>query len=164
MQNKYALSKIRSLDITVLTAGMAGGMVEIFWVTMYSNLSSVSATNVAREISATLLPFTANSYYAPMLGILFHLMLSLLLAISFNAIILKPVVRQFGNRSIILCCFTTLAIVWAVNFFIVLPIINPSFISLMPYVVTLISKLLFGLAMAWVLMKMGSFKRTVLSN
>jgi len=143
---------------------MVAGMMEIFWVTIYSSLSSVSATNVAREISVTLLPFTENTYYAPILGILIHLILSLILAISFNAIILKTAVHQFGDRCIILCSFTTLAIVWVVNFFVVLPLLNPSFISLMPYKVTLISKLLFGLAMGWVFIKKGSYKRTVLSN
>ncbi len=163
MQNKYSRSEINSLDVTVITAGIVGGMMEIFWVSLYSSLSSVSATNVAREISVTLLPFTATSYYAPMLGILFHLILSLILAISFNAIILKSVARQFGNRSVIVCSFTTLAIVWVVNFFVVLPILNPSFISLMPLIVTLISKLLFGLAMGLVFIKSDSNKKSILS-
>lgn len=164
MQNKCPCNEISNLDIGVITAGMVGGMMEILWVSLYSSLSSVSATNVAREISITLLPFTANSHYAPMLGILIHLILSLLLTISFNAIILKPAVRQFGNSSIILFSFTTLAIVWAVNFFIVLPVLNPSFITLMPYNVTLISKLLFGLAMAWVFIKQTSHSRLELSH
>jgi hypothetical protein len=38
--------------------------------------------------------------------------------------------------------------VWAVNFFVVLPQVNPAFVHLPPYGVTLISKLLFGLAAA----------------
>jgi hypothetical protein len=38
--------------------------------------------------------------------------------------------------------------VWAVNFFGVLPIISPAFIHLTPYPVSLMSKVLFGLAAA----------------
>jgi hypothetical protein len=46
--------------------------------------------------------------------------------------------------------FTLLALVgvWAVNFFVVLPIISPAFIHLVPYPVSLLSKVLFGLAAA----------------
>jgi hypothetical protein len=43
-----------------------------------------------------------------------------------------------------------LVAVWAVNFFLALPRINPGFIALLPYSVTLISKLLFGLSAATV--------------
>jgi hypothetical protein len=37
--------------------------------------------------------------------------------------------------------------VWVLNFFLVLPWLNPAFVALLPYGVTLVSKLLFGLAM-----------------
>jgi len=39
-----------------------------------------------------------------------------------------------------------LAGVWAVNFFVVLPIVSPSFVHIVPYAVSLTSKLLFGVA------------------
>jgi hypothetical protein len=42
----------------------------------------------------------------------------------------------------------TLAAVWAMNFFVVLPVVSPMFVNLVPYSVSLISKLLFGLAAA----------------
>jgi len=41
-----------------------------------------------------------------------------------------------------------LAGVWTINFFVVLPIVSPGFIHMVPYTVSLTSKLLFGLAMA----------------
>jgi hypothetical protein len=153
MNNKYFYNGLNSFGFTIILAGMVGGMIEIGWISIYSSLSSVSAINVARQISATILPYTADSYYAPMLGIFIHLVLSLILAIFFSAIILKPAIRRYGNLGIMLSSFMTLSIVWAINFIIVLPLLNPSFLSLMPYMVTLISKLLFGLAMGWVLVK-----------
>lgn len=45
----------------------------------------------------------------------------------------------------------TLATVWAINFFLVLPALNPWFITLMPYLVTSASKMLFALTMAIIL-------------
>jgi hypothetical protein len=44
-----------------------------------------------------------------------------------------------------------LAGVWATNFFVVLPIVSPAFVHIVPYAVSLTSKLLFGAAMAAVL-------------
>jgi hypothetical protein len=44
-----------------------------------------------------------------------------------------------------------LAIVWGFNFFVLLPLISPDFVHLVPYPVSLASKLLFGLAAAEVL-------------
>ena len=41
-----------------------------------------------------------------------------------------------------------LAGVWAVNFFVVLPIVSPAFVHIVPYAVSLTSKLLFGVAAA----------------
>ena len=157
MNDKYFNNNLNSFGFTIILAGMIGGMIEIGWVSVYSSLSSVSAINVAREISVTILPYTAGSYYAPVLGIFIHLLLSLFLAISFAVIVLKPAVSQFGKLGIMLSSIMILGIVWAINFFIVLPILNPSFLLLMPHIVTLISKLLFGLAMGWVLVKSTSY-------
>ena len=151
MNDKYFNYDLNSLGFTIILAGMVGGMIEIGWISLYSSLSSVSAIDVARQISVTILPTTAESYYAPMLGLFIHLVLSLILAIFFSAIILKPAVRRYGNPGIMLSSLVTLGIVWAINFIIILPILNPSFIVLMPYIVTFISKLLFGAAMGWVL-------------
>jgi hypothetical protein len=41
-----------------------------------------------------------------------------------------------------------LAGVWAVNFFVVLPLVSPAFVHIVPYAVSLTSKLLFGVAAA----------------
>ena len=38
--------------------------------------------------------------------------------------------------------------VWSANFLVVLPYLNPGFVQLLPYGVTLLSKLLFGLSAA----------------
>jgi hypothetical protein len=136
---------------------MAGGLTEILWISIYSHISSISALNIARQISVTILPFTADSFYAPMLGVFIHLILSVLLAIAFTATILKPAMLKYGSTGIMLSSFTILAIVWLINFLIVLPIINPSFTALMLVIITLAPKLLFGIAMGGVLVKNFSY-------
>ena len=40
------------------------------------------------------------------------------------------------------------AAIWAFNFFVLLPQINPEFVALVPYAIALPSKLLFGLGLA----------------
>jgi hypothetical protein len=157
MNNKCCNNNPGSFCQKIILAGLVGGITEILWISVYSYFSSANATNIARQISATVLPFTADSYFAPMFGVFIHLVLSLVLAISFTATILKPVGDQYGTIGIMLSSFMTLGIVWAINFLVVLPILNPSFILLMPVIVTLISKLLFGVTMGWMLVKKTAY-------
>ncbi|MBL1142762.1 MAG: hypothetical protein HND53_12100 [Proteobacteria bacterium] len=133
-------------------AGVAGGMSEILWVLLYSSLSSVSAAEIARQVTVSLFPFAMHSSVSTILGLGIHLLLSLVLALLFIAIVLKPVFNRYGKPGIFVSSLITLALVWKINFFIVLPVLNPSFIGLMPLFVTFVSKLLFGAAMGWVLM------------
>lgn len=49
-----------------------------------------------------------------------------------------------------------LSVVWAINFLVVLPIVSPAFAHLVPYAVSLASKLCFGLAAAEVLRRQGA--------
>lgn len=56
---------------------------------------------------------------------------------------------------------TALAGVWALNFLLVLPLLNPRFVTLMPYAATLVFKALFGLAMGAVLARAGVPGRAV---
>jgi len=71
--------------------------------------------------------------------------ISLAFAIHFS---LRKNDRIYAEYSLPILTLTT---VWAVNFFLVLPYLNPRFVDLLPYSVTLVSKLLFGLSAAMVL-------------
>ncbi|QLP97616.1 MAG: hypothetical protein HZY79_09735 [Rhodoblastus sp.] len=53
--------------------------------------------------------------------------------------------------------FATLIAIWAVNFFVVLPVWNPEFVTIVPYGVSLMSKALFGVAAAFTLL--GMYRR-----
>ena len=150
----YTFSKIetgRSLLKLILLAGFCGGMAEIFWVQLYASLTGHSGLEVARQVTASMLPGLSDAAFAPGLGIAIHLVLALLVALVYAALIWLPFIRRRGPAASLAVASAVLATIWAVNFLLVLPVVNPVFVTLMPYPVTLGSKLLFGMAMAGVL-------------
>ena len=148
----------------IILAGLAGGIMEVLWVSLYSSFSSVSVTEVGRQVTASLFPFIIDTSIAPVLVLGIHLLLSLILALLFVVIVLKPAFTRFGKPGIMMSSLITLVLVWKINFFIVLPVINPSFISLMPLLITFLSKLLFGAVMGWTLIKIYPESLLVLKN
>ena len=132
-------------------AGIAGGVAEIAWIALYSASTGVPAEPVVRGIVVTLIPALATSSWSIALGLLIHL--GLAFALGFG---LAVVVRLFSRPgrapySAFGLVMGVLAAVWAVNFLVALPYLNPDFVRLLPYEVTLLSKLLFGLSAAIVL-------------
>lgn len=132
-------------------AGMAGGLAEIGWIALYGSVTGTPTEPVARGVVVTLIPALAASSWSMWLGILIHLALAVALGLG-----LAVAVRYFARRgeagySQFGLVMLALAAVWAVNFFIALPYLNPEFVRLLPYEVTLLSKLLFGLSAAMVL-------------
>ncbi|MDH3514665.1 MAG: hypothetical protein OEM83_07345, partial [Gammaproteobacteria bacterium] len=82
------------------------------------------------------------------LGIVIHMLLAVALGFAFAYVLWKPFVRPRGMGATLAASLLTLSAVWTVNFFVILPVLNPAFINLMPYPVTFASKTLFALAMA----------------
>lgn len=127
--------------------GLAGGAAEVLWVLLYSRASDVNAAVVAQQVTASLWPSAATWATAPLIGIAIHMVLALALA-AFCAPLLIRVATRHAAAPTAMVAVTALTLVWAINFFLVLPIINPGFATLMPYGATLASKMLFALAMA----------------
>lgn len=134
----------------VVLAGLAGGLAEMLWVMLYGALTGTSSSEVARQITASVSPFTELAYAVP-LGIGVHLGLSLLLAASFVFATGRLWARPRSVTATLVSAVCVLILIWAVNFLLLLPSLNPAFVQLLPYPVTLISKLLFGITMATVL-------------
>ena len=132
----------------ILLASLAGGTAEIFWVTLYSSFTPLEGMVVAREVTASLFPALAAGTAGAWLGILIHMVLAVALGYAFAFVIWMPFARGRGVVATLTVSALTLATVWTVNFFVVLPILNPTFITLMPYPVTFASKMLFALSMA----------------
>ncbi len=138
-----------TLNALVL-AGLLGGVAEILWVLLYAQISPLNATDVSRQIVASVIPSLADAALAPWLGIVIHLVLSILLACIFGACLWQPLTRQHAPEYTLFAATLFLIFVWTINFFVVLPRLNPVFVTLMPYSVTFFSKWLFGVAAgAW---------------
>jgi hypothetical protein len=71
---------------------------------------------------------------------------------TYSRSVAVPLANRQGPTTRLAAAVMALILVWALNFFIILPGLNASFVTLMPYTVTLFSKILFGLAMAWPLL------------
>lgn len=131
----------------IFTAGLIGGLMEILWVSFYGLVTNTPVLPVSQEITATLVGSSTLSVTPGILGIAAHMLLSLLLSAVFVLGLWQPFVSQRTPLLGMVSALAALTLVWAVNFFVVLPIINPRFVTLLPMGVTLTSKMLFGLGM-----------------
>jgi hypothetical protein len=137
----------RTSVAVVLAAGAAGGAAEVLWIVLAAALLGTDASLVARGITATFSLDPTAARFAPALGLLIHLALSIALA----AVFVQTIGRRLRGAALWSTALALLALVWAFNFLLLLPLINPALVELLPHPVTLISKLLFGAAMASVL-------------
>ena len=128
--------------------GIAGGCAEIAWISLYGAATGTPTDPIARGVVTSLIPALTTASWAPSLGIAIHLGLAVALgvALAFGLRLVSP--RAGAGRFDFSLVMLALAGVWAVNFFVALPELNPAFISLLPLGVTLLSKLLFGVAAA----------------
>ncbi|HET9405451.1 MAG TPA: hypothetical protein VFO57_12795 [Burkholderiales bacterium] len=135
-----------------LLAGLAGGAAEVAWVSLYSSATDTSGMTVAQQVTASVAPVAAALPSAPLLGIAIHMLLSVALGLAFAATIWRLAAPRLGSAALLATAAASLALVWAFNFLVVLPALNPAFVMLMPLGATLASKLLFGIAMGSVLL------------
>jgi len=133
--------------LLVILAGLAAGFAEVFWVLLQSG----SPGTIAAGVTATFTGDPAVTATTGWMGLGIHLGLSLLLAAAFILLIWKPLRGRMGPLETFALSVACLAGVWAFNFLVLLPIVNPAFVDLLPLGVTLTSKLLFGAAMGGVL-------------
>jgi hypothetical protein len=144
MRDTQRFSTVR----TGVLAGAAGGLTEIAWVAVYAWSTGTDPAVVARGVTtaagvSALLPDSPV-----MLGIAVHLTLAVTLgvALSFGWRALSKSVGFAVNPYPLM--LAALVGVWAVNFLVVLPIVSPAFVHLVPYSISLMSKILFGAAAA----------------
>ena len=137
----------RILRVGVL-AGIAGGLAEIAWVGLYGALTGADTAGVARGVAGAFSPALASGSYGVVCGIAIHMLLAVGLGLAVAAAFSAPLLRRVDGWSRSTLVVLTLALVWAANFLIVLPVIDPDFTTLLPIAVTLASKLLFGVGAA----------------
>ncbi len=143
-----------------ILAGAAGGLAEIAWVSVYAALTGGDAAVLARGVT-TAAGISALLPEAPVtLGIAVHMALAVVLGVAVAMVWQSA--RGLGTGGKYVMAISMLAAVWAVNFFIVLPALSPDFVHLVPYAVSLTSKLLFGVAVAETLRRSVSASEAVL--
>jgi hypothetical protein len=139
---------------TGLLIGSAGGLAEIVVVWLYSALTGGDAAMVARRVASAVGLDGASA----VAGVGIHMGLAMVLGIALSAGLQILGGRRAPNGAIFSFMVGSLAAVWAINYFVVLPAVSPSFVHLLPYAVTLASKLAFGFAAAAALQMLPSFK------
>lgn len=137
-------------------AGAAGGLAEIAWVILYAAVSGANPAMLARGITtaagvSALLPKNPIA-----LGMTIHMGVAVTLGIALAFVWQALSSRRTQPISPFPFMVAALAAVWAINFFVVLPVVSPAFIQLVPYSVSLVSKLLFGVAVAGVFRQLAA--------
>lgn len=122
--------------------GLAGGSAEIAVVWFYSALTGGDAAMVARHIASTV-GLDGSSATA---GLAIHMGLAVALGIALSTAVQMLAGLLIRDGAIFCFMVGILAAVWAANYFVILPVISPAFVHLLPYAVTLTSKLTFGFA------------------
>ena len=126
-------------------AGLAGGLAEVAWIWAYAAVTNGDAALVARGVTDTV---GFGQTAAPVFnGVAIHMALAAVLGVGV-ALAIRSVAPSLRGARLYAALTAALAVVWGVNFFIVLPLINPQFVDLVPYAVSFMSKVLFGLAAA----------------
>lgn len=150
-QFSYSLPLFNTSTKTLPTgaiAGLAGGGVEILWIAIYENLTSGSAADVARGITQSLLPDQISAAAALPIGIAIHMGLAMVLGVAIALVVGAALPRPAPAFIEPVAIIGLLVAVWAINFFVILPVLNPAFTALLPYGASLTSKVLFGVAAA----------------
>ena len=127
-------------------AGLAGGLTEVVWIWVYATWTGGDAGEVARAVTDAV-GFGGQSVSPAAGGIAIHMGLAVLLGLGL-AFVLSSIGGLLSGIGVYATVIAALAIVWSVNFIFVLPLISPQFVQIVPYGVSFISKLLFGVAAA----------------
>jgi hypothetical protein len=140
---------------TGIAAGLAGGTAEVAWIALYGSLSGADAAAVASGVTITLFPALGAHSAAVPLGIALHMAIAVLLGAAIAVALRARVPRLAGAIVGPLAVIGLLVAIWAMNFLVVLPVVNPGFVELVPLGAALTSKVLFGAAAALVLFHRG---------
>jgi hypothetical protein len=130
-------------------AGAAGGLAEMLWVSLYASVTGLDAAIVARGVTTAVGAQALVPNAPAAAGIAIHMALAVTLGIALAS--MWQVLPEGWRKAHLIFGAAALTCVWATNFFVVLPIVSPDFVHVVPYSVSLASKLLFGLAAAHVL-------------
>jgi len=143
---------VKRILVLASLAGLAGGLAEMGWVALYSVATPTNGMEVAAQVTATVISSAAAAPWAPAAGMGIHLLLSLVLGVAFVTALWRPL-RNRSAHGVWAAALLFAVAIWAVNFLVILPALGSDLGALMPLGATLLSKTLFGVAMAAVLQR-----------
>jgi hypothetical protein len=129
---------------TGLLIGFAGGLAEIVVVWFYSVVTGGDAANIARHVASA----AGLGNASVVTGVVIHMGLAVALGVALNAGLQIFAGRRAHDGTIFSFMIGSLAVIWVINYFVVLPLVSPGFVHLLPYAVAFASKLAFGAAAA----------------
>jgi hypothetical protein len=127
-----------------VAAGIVGGLAEIAVVALNEAAGGASIGQVGRQVAEAVGFVGATAW----LGLAVHMVLATALGVALLAARRWAVRHGALSLSLYPGMLVALGAVWAVNFFVVLPVVSPAFVTVLPYSVSLVSKLMFGAAAA----------------
>jgi len=138
----------RKLAGAGVVAGAVGGLAEVIWVSGIAPLTHGDPAAVAQGVTETLFPALAGGSPGVALGIFIHFALAVALGLAVAILVRRIFPSQAGRFGEVVLVTGALALVWMMNFGVILPLVNPQFVTLLPLWASLVSKLLFGVAAA----------------
>jgi len=139
-----------------LAAGLVGGAAEILWIGLVAPVSAPDPAAVARGVTEAVLPGLGAGAGAVAAGLFIHMALAVVLGLALAVALRRALpAERHGTTAEAAMVVGALAIVWAVNFFVVLPALSPAFLGLVPLWSALVSKLLFGVTAALVFLRLA---------
>lgn len=130
-----------------LIAGLVGGATEILWLMFLCRFLPLDLAEVARQTALSIYIFSQTSQWLILWGIAIHISMSMAVGLLFAYIINRSPDALHKITLTPLLSIAFLLVIWIVNFALILPILNPTFMALMPLIATLMSKVLFGCGM-----------------
>ncbi len=127
-----------------LAAGAAGGLAEVLWVWVIAPATGGDPVAVAQGVSETLFPSIAAGSFSVALGLFIHFALAMALGVAVAIGVRRAFPALAGRATEFALIVALLGLVWAINFGVILPLVNPAFVVLLPLWASLASKLLFG--------------------
>jgi len=139
--------------------GFSGGIAEIAFVWIYTISEGRPPVAIAETVAEAFdLGPSASA------GIAAHMMLSLLLGIGLTSAWNSVRGPTPGAAAAYLFMTASLIVIWSFNFLVLLPSLSPGFANLLPYPVSFAATLLFALAGAPVLQRMGSAEKPLAAH
>lgn len=130
----------------VIWGGFLGGAAEVVVVTLAALVAGIGGWVVATGVSDATFGSIFWGTDAVVVGMVVHFALSFLIAACFVPFAAR-IQQRFGALAVVAASAAALCGVWAMNFFVILPRVAPEFVTLVPYEISFLSKLSFGVVM-----------------